>query len=99
MKVWKNVKIKDTNKDVLLLSKSFTNYLYGYGPILDICRKYNIDKKDRAILDKYTANRIAGLLMLYISKNYNRINDIANKYNLDDNISNIIPEIEAYIDK
>ena len=99
MKVWKNIKIKDTNKDVLLLSKSFTNYLYGYGPILDICRKYNIDKKDRAILDKYTANRIAGLLMLYISKNYNRINDIANKYNLDDNISNIIPEIEAYIDK
>ena len=99
MKVWKNIKIKDTNKDVLLLSKSFTNYLYGYGPILDICRKYNIDKKDRAILDKYTANRIAGLLMLYISKNYNRINDIANKYNLDDNISNIIPEIEAYIEK
>lgn len=99
MKVWKNIKIKDTNKDVLLLSKSFTNYLYGYGPILNICRKYNIDKKDRAILDKYTANRIAGLLMLYISKNYNRINDIANKYNLDDNISNIIPEIEAYIDK
>ena len=99
MKVWKNVKIKDTNKDVLLLSKSFTNYLYGYGPILDICRKYNINIKDRAILDKYTANRIAGLLMLYISKNFDRINDIANKYNLDDNISNINPEIEAYIDK
>ena len=99
MKVWKNVKIKDTNKDVLLLSKSFTNYLYGYGPILDICRKYNINSKDRAILDKYTANRIAGLLMLYISKNFDRIDDIANKYNLDDNISNINPEIEAYIDK
>ncbi len=99
MKVWKNIKIKDTNKDVLLLSKSFTNYLYGYGPILDICRKYNIDKKDRAILDKYMENRIAGLLMLYISKNFDRINDIANKYNLDDNVSNIIPEIEAYIKK
>lgn len=99
MKVWRNIKIKDTNKDVLLLSKSFTNYLYGYGPILDICRKYNINKNDRAILDKYTADRIAGLLMLYISKNYDRINDIANKYNLEDNISNIAPEIEAYIDK
>ena len=42
MKVWKNVKIKDTNKDVLLLSKSFTNYLYGYGPILEICRKIGV---------------------------------------------------------
>lgn len=99
MKVWKNVKIKDTNKDILLLSKSFTNYLYGYGPILDICRKYKISKKDRTILDKHMENRIAGLLMLYISKNFDRINDIANKYSLDDNISNIIPEIEAYIDK
>ena len=99
MKVWKNVKIKDTNKDILLLSKSFTNYLYGYGPILDICRKYKISKKDRTILDKHMENRIAGLLMLYISKNFDRINDIVNKYSLDDNISNIIPEIEAYIDK
>jgi len=99
MKVWRNIKIKDQNKDVLTLSKSFTNYLYGYGPILDISRKYNITREDRAILDKYMANRIAGLLMLYISKNYNRINDIANKYNLDDDITNITPEIEAYIEK
>jgi len=99
MKVWRNIKIKDTNKDVLILSKSFTNYLYGYGPILDICRKYNISREDRAILDKYTSDRIAGLLMLYISKNYNRINDIANKYNLDDDIKTINPEIEAYIEK
>ena len=99
MKVWSNIKIKDEHKDVLLLSKSFTNYLYGYGPILDICRKYNISKEDRNILDKYTANRIAGLLMLYISRNFDRINDIANKYNLDDSIKEIIPEIEAYIDK
>lgn len=99
MKVWRNIRIKDQNKDVLTLSKSLTNYLYGYGPILDICRKYNITREDRAILDKYMANRIAGLLMLYISKNYNRINDIANKYNLDDNITNITPEIEAYIEK
>lgn len=99
MKVWSNIKIKDEHKDVLLLSKSFTNYLYGYGPILDICRKYNISKEDRTILDKYTANRIAGLLMLYISRNFDRINDIANKYNLDDSIKEIVPEIEAYIDK
>ena len=99
MKVWRNIKIKDSNKEILLLSKSLTNYLYGYGPVLDICRKYNISIEDRAILDKYTADRIAGLLMLYMTKNYDRINDIANKYNLDDNIKNINPEIEAYIDK
>ena len=99
MKVWSKIKIKDTNKDVLLLSKSITNYLYGYGPILDICRKYNISKEDRSVLDKYTRDRIAGLIMLYISKRIDIINDIANKYNYDENINNINPEIEAYIEK
>lgn len=99
MKIWSKVKIKDESKDVLILSKALTNYLYGYGPILDICRKYNISMEDRLILDKYTSDRIAGLLMLYISKNYDRINDIANKYNLDNDIKNITPEIEAYIEK
>jgi hypothetical protein len=99
MKIWSKVKIKDESKDVLLLSKALTNYLYGYGPILDICRKYNISREDRMILDKYTSDRIAGILLLYLSKNYERINDIANKYNLDDNIKNITPEIEAYIEK
>ena len=99
MKVWTNIKIKDQNKDVLILSKSLTNYLYKYGPVQDIYRKYNINSKDRAILDKYTSDRIAGLIMLYISRNFDRIDDIANKYNLDDNINYINPEIEAYIDK
>lgn len=99
MKVWRNIKIKDENKDVLLLSKALTNYLYKYGPVQDIYRKYNINAKDKEILDKYTSDRIAGLVMLYISRNFDRINDIANKYNLDDNINTITPEIEAYIDK
>ena len=99
MKRWSKIKIKDENKDVLILSKALTNYLYGYGPILDISRKYNISMEDRAILDKFMADRISGLLMLYLSKNYERINDIANKYNTDSNIKNITPEIEAYINK
>ena len=99
MKRWSKIKIKDENKDVLILSKALTNYLYGYGPILDISRKYNISMEDRAILDKFMADRISGLLMLYLSKNYERINDIANKYNIDSNIKNITPEIEAYINK
>ena len=100
MKIWAKVKKKKKNKDVEIISKSLTNYLYGYGPIQDICRKYNIKKEDRNIVDQYTANRIAGLLMLYLSKDYNRINDIVNKYNINAiNFKEIIPEIEGYIDK
>ncbi|MBQ3308027.1 MAG: hypothetical protein IJG68_07555 [Bacilli bacterium] len=100
MKVWKKVTIKDQNKQVNLLSRSLTNYLYGYGPIRDITRKYNITPEDRISLDKYMMNRIAGLLMLYLSKDYNRINDIANKYNYETyELDNIRPEIEGYINK
>ena len=100
MKIWAKVKITDKNKDVELVAKSLTNYLYGYGPILDIVRKYNIQPEERKVLDQYTANRIAGLLMLYLSKDYQRINDIANKYNINaTNYSEIFPEIEGYIEK
>jgi len=100
MKIWTKVHIKDKNRQVELISKSFTNYLYGYGPILDITRKYHISPEDRKILDQYTANRIAGILMLYLSKDYTRINDIANKYNIEASpIKDILPEIEGYIEK
>ena len=100
MKVWTKVRIKDQNKDVELLSKSFTNYLYGYGPILDLYRKYNISLEDRKKIDQYTADRIAGLLLLYLSKDYNRINDIANKYNIQaSTVNKITPEIEGYLEK
>ena len=38
--------------------------------------------------------------MLYLSKDIQRINDIANKYNIDAvNMDNIKPEIEGYIEK
>ncbi len=100
MKVWTKVLITDKNKDVDQIARSLTNYLYGYGPILDICRKYKITRKDRRTLDQYTANRIAGLLMLYLSKDTKRINDIINKYDLPViNCSDIIPQIEGYINK
>lgn len=100
MKIWTKVHIKDKNKDVEVIAKSLTNYLYGYGPILDISRKYKISNKDRKTIDEYTANRIAGLLMLYLSNDKKRINNIVNKYNIDvtENIS-ILPEIEGYIEK
>ena len=32
MKVWSKVRIKDKHKDIEVMSKSLTNYLYGYGP-------------------------------------------------------------------
>ena len=100
MKIWTKVHLKDQNKDVELISKSLTNYLYGYGPIMDIVRKYKISQQDRQILDQYTANRIAGILMLYLANDITRINDIVNKYNISQGIvENIIPEIEGYINK
>ncbi len=100
MKVWTNVRIKDKNRQVEVLAKSLTNYLYAYGPIFELSRKYNISSQDRKILDQYTANRIAGLLMLYLSKDITRINDIANKYNIEASlVEEIHPEIEGYIDR
>ncbi len=100
MKIWAKVKIKDKNKEIETVAKSLTNYLYGYGPIQDLCRKYRINSNDRKILDQYTANRVGGLLMLYLSKDINRINDIVNKYNIDaTNLNEIQPEIEGYIEK
>lgn len=100
MKIWAKVHIKDKNKQIDLITRSLTNYLYSYGPMSNIVRKYNITREDRKMIEEYTANRIAGILMLYLSKDYKRINDIANKYNIDNhNINNIFPEIEGYIEK
>ena len=100
MKVWTKVKLTDRNKDVEVISKSLTNYLYGYGPIQNITRKYQIKEEDRKLLDQYTANRIAGILMLYLANDINRINDIVNKYNIPDGIvKEIIPELEGYREK
>ena len=100
MKVWTKVHLRDRSKQVALISSSLTNYLYSYGPISDICRKYKVSDDDRKVLDQYTANRISGLLMLYLAHDTRRINDIVNKYNIiDEKIDTIIPEIEGYIDK
>ena len=99
MKVWTKIHLKEQNKEINLISKSLTNYLYGYGPILDITRKYKISKEDRKMLDEYTSNRIAGLLLLYLTKDTDRINDIVNKYNIKEQYKSILPEIEGYIER
>ena len=100
MKVWTKVHLKDRNREVELISKALPTYLYGIGPIDAINKKYNISREDRKILDQYTANRIAGLLMLYLAKDTARVNDIVNKYNIDMGlVKDVFPEIEGYINK
>ena len=100
MKVWSKVHLKEQNRNVELISKSLTNYLYGYGPIDTICKQYNIDSSDRRVLDQFTADRVAGILLLYLAGDTRRINDIVNKYNVDHSfVERILPEIEGYINK
>ena len=100
MKVWTRVRIKDRNKQVELISKAFTNYILASGPINDLYLKYQVNGADIHIINQYTVNRVAGLLMLYLSRDFDRVNDIANKYNMDaSRYTEIIPEIEGYIEK
>ncbi len=100
MKVWTKVHLKEQDREVEVISKALTNYLYALGPIDDITRKYNISEADRKAHDQYTANRIAGLLMLYLAQDTSRIHDIANKYNFNFGlVKDINPEIEGYINK
>lgn len=100
MKIWSKVHLKDRNKEVELISKSLTNYIYGTEALNFICQKYNISREDRKMHAQHTANRIAGLLMLYLANDTKRINDIVNKYNLDTGlVHNILPEIEGFINR
>lgn len=99
MKVWTKVHLKDRDTKVEQIGRSLTNYLYEYGPISNMKERYNISKEDSQAMSQYTANRISGILMLYLANDYKRINDIVNKYNINTNINNIIPEVEGYINK
>ncbi len=100
MKVWTKVHIKDHSRQVELITDALANYLYRYGPLSDIYKKYKVSQQDIKDLDKYTINRIGGLLMLYLANDKKRINDIVNKYNISNQLrEEIIPEIEGYIEK
>jgi len=102
MKIWKKIKLKNKDKNILLIANALTNYIYSEGPITSMYNKYNINRLDQKKLDLYTTNKIAGLLLLYLIKDTKRINDIANKYNYLINIANIneiTPEVEGYITK
>ncbi|MDD5888874.1 MAG: hypothetical protein PUC82_05265 [bacterium] len=100
MKVWTKVHLKDRDAKVEKIGRSLTNYLYDSGPMVNIKERYNISKDDYKEITQYTANRISGILMLYLASDYKRINDIVNKYNIkNESINNIIPEVEGYINK
>lgn len=100
MKIWTKVHLKENSKQLNIISNSLTNYIYSYGPINKLKHKYDISEDDYKELSQYTANRIGGILLLYLAQDINRINDIANKYNFqNDSIKQIIPEIEGYINK
>ncbi len=100
MKVWTKVHLKDKNTKVEQIGRSLTNYLYSVGPISDIKDRYNISNEDYREMTQYTANRISGILMLYLASDYKRINDIVNKYNIkNETVTGIIPEIEGYISR
>ncbi len=100
MQIWKKVKLKNIDKQTALLSNALTNYIYKEGPIINIFNKYDVSREDRAILDNYISSRIAGLILLFFGGDSKRINDIANKYNYLDGISNVMDidaEIEGYV--
>jgi hypothetical protein len=98
MKIWTKIKLTDIDKDSEAIANSLTNYLYREGPLTTIKRKYNISSSEIEELDSYTANRIMGLLLLYMVHDTKRINDIVNKYNTNSQ-KKITPELEGYLDK
>lgn len=98
MKVWTKIKLKEKNKDISTISNSLVNYIFKDSPLINTFYKYNISPQERQEIEKYMASRIAGLLLLYFSKDSKRINDIVNKYN-DKSNREIFPELEGYIEK
>ena len=98
MKVWTKIKVKEKNKDINIITNSFVNYIYKENPLNDIYYKYNVRKEERVLVEKHIANRLAGLLLLYFSKDSKRINDIVNKYNFNSS-QEVIPELEGYVEK
>jgi len=100
MKVWKKAQFLKKDKKVEELCRSYINYIYKDGPIDYINAKYNIEENDLKILNEHFANRMAGLILLYLAKDKKRLNDIALKYQSTKLlVPEIIPEIEGYIEK
>lgn len=100
MKVWTKAKITKKDPQVDMICRSYINYIYKNGPVHDLVRKYNIQPEDLLHLNQYTADRMAGLVLLYLAQDKKRLNDIVLKYySRQLLVADIIPEVEGYIDK
>lgn len=93
MKVWKKVRFKKSDKNINLIAKALTHYLYHDNLVYE-----KLGVETRAYLEKDMTNKVAGILMLYYARDFSRINDIVNKYNQNSQIM-VIPEIEGYLQK
>ena len=98
MKVWTKIEVKEKNKDINTIANSLVNYIEKDSPFNDIYYKYNVELNEKNKLEQHMANKIAGLLLLYFSKDKKRINDIVNKYNSNTK-KEVYPELEGYIEK
>ena len=100
MKIWRKARFLKKDPKIENIVNSYVNYIYKDGPIQEIGKKYRIEIGDLIKLNQYTADRIAGLLVLYMAKDYKRLNDIIIRYhNKQLLVGDIIPEIEGYIEK
>ena len=100
MKVWKKARFTKKDKEIDMISRAYLNYVYRDGPINDIIRKYHIQPNDILKLNQYTADRIAGLVLLYLAQDKKRLSDIVLKYKSDQLfVLDIISEIEGYVEK
>ena len=93
MKVWSKVKFKNSDKNVNLIAKTLTNYLCHDNFVYQ-----KLGSEAQTYVKQDLANKVAGILMLYYAKDYKKISDIVNKYNISSHIE-VTPEIEGYIQK
>lgn len=99
MKVWKRVRFLKKDKKIDMITKSYVNYIYENSPINEIFDRYKVSPSERVRLNQYIADRIAGLVVLSLANDKERLNDIVIKYyNNQLLVGEIAPEIEGFID-
>lgn len=99
MKVWKRVRFLKKDKKIDMIVKSYVNYIYQNSPVNELVNKYHIEPSDMVRLNQYLADRIAGLALLNLADDKERLNDIIIKYSNNQLlVGDIVPEIEGYVD-
>ena len=99
MKVWKRVRFLKKDKKIDIIVKSYVNYIYQNSPVNELVNKYHIEPSDMVRLNQYLADRIAGLALLTLTDDKERLNDIIIKYSNNQLlVGDIVPEIEGYVD-